>query len=257
MTEPRQPEHRWLILSLEGPLLAFGGVTIDHVGVTRDFPAASMLTGLFANALGYRRSDWMAHQSLQDRLIFAARREREPMVGILTDSQNAKLEKNDRGWTTWGVAEERAGASYDAPHRRKRDYHMDASVTVVLRLAPPEKPDDRTSPDLDALAHALDHPHRPLFIGRKPCLPAGRVVGIRHNDSSLDFVTAPSAYEALRRVPAASEQRAIWPRGEGPEAGRMADRIVDLPDLRNWRTGLHGGVRQIVEGRIETGSEAA
>ncbi len=257
MTEPHQTEHRWLILSLEGPLLAFGGVTIDHIGVTRDFPAASMLTGLLANGLGYRRSDWTAHQALQDRLIFAARREREPVTGILTDSQNAKLEKNDRGWTTWGIAEERAGASYDAPHRRKRDYHMDASVTVVLRLTLNDQPDEPTSPDLDALMHALDRPRRPLFFGRKPCLPSGRVVGIRHNDLSLDFVTAASAYEALRRVPSARGQRAIWPRGEGPEAGRMTDRIVDLLDLRNWRTGLHGGVRQVIEGRLEPISEAA
>ena len=38
-----------LILTLEAPLMSFGGITIDHLGVTRDFPAASMLTGLLAN----------------------------------------------------------------------------------------------------------------------------------------------------------------------------------------------------------------
>jgi CRISPR-associated Cas5-like protein len=64
-------------MRLEGPLLAFGGVAIDQVGITRDFPAASMLTGLLANALGWERPQWQAHQALQDRLIFAARRDRE------------------------------------------------------------------------------------------------------------------------------------------------------------------------------------
>ena len=44
--------HAWLKLDLAGPLMAFGGVAIDQVGPVRDFPAASMLTGLFANALG-------------------------------------------------------------------------------------------------------------------------------------------------------------------------------------------------------------
>lgn len=70
--------HRWLVVRLEAPLMAFGGVAVDQVGPTRDFPSASMLTGLFANALGLHWSDRTAHQALQDRLIFGARREREP-----------------------------------------------------------------------------------------------------------------------------------------------------------------------------------
>ena len=45
-----------LILNLEAPLIAFGGETIDNLGVIRRFPATSMLTGLFANALGWRRT---------------------------------------------------------------------------------------------------------------------------------------------------------------------------------------------------------
>ena len=46
---------RHLVLTLESPLMAFGGETIDNLGVIRPFPAASMLTGLLANALGWRR----------------------------------------------------------------------------------------------------------------------------------------------------------------------------------------------------------
>ena len=115
-------DRRWLVLRLEAPLLAFGGVTIDHVGVTRDFPALSMLTGFLANALGWARTDWEKHQSLQHRLVFAARIDRVDDAGPLTDMQNARLEKADSGWTTWGEPEGRDGASYSAPHRRRRDY---------------------------------------------------------------------------------------------------------------------------------------
>ena len=43
-----------MILALEAPLMAFGGETVDNYGVVRSFPAASMLTGLLANALGWR-----------------------------------------------------------------------------------------------------------------------------------------------------------------------------------------------------------
>jgi len=241
-------EHRWLVLHLEAPLLSFGGVRIDHIGVTRDFPCLSMMTGLLANALGYRRTEWEKHQRLQDRLIFAARRDREHAAGILTDIQNARLEKNDKGWTTWGEPEGRDGASYGAPHRRLRDYHMDQHVVVVLRLR-----DDGT-PDLDRLAEALARPARPLFIGRKPCLPAGPLV------REAPFVHAANAYDALGRISgetSRSEARALWPLGEGPDTGKPVDRIIDIPDIRNWRTGLHGGARKVVEGRIVPERQAA
>ncbi len=237
------PDRVWLILRLEAPLIALGGVAIDHVGVTRDFPALSMLTGLLGNALGWERTQWQRHQSLQDRLIFAARRDREEEAGPLTDTQNVKLEKNDRGWTTRGEPEGRDGASYGAPHRRRRDYHMDAQLLVALRLEP-----EADAPDIAALASALRRPARPLFIGRKPCLPSAPLLW----RAALE---APDAWTALIRATADAggaerPMRAIWPLGEGPLEGEEVDRIVDLPDLRNWRTGLHGGTRRIVEGRL-------
>ena len=243
------PDHRWLILRLEAPLLAFGSVTIDQVGVTRDFPAASMLTGLLANALGFRRTEWEKHQALQDRLVFAARRERESASGPLTDVQNALLAKSDKGWTSWGRPEGRDGASYGAPHRRRRDYHSDACVIVAMRLEPADD-----GPDLETLAASLDRPARPLFIGRKPCLPSAPV-------REKNFVTAPTAYAALQLFPleqgGPKSSPALWPLGEGPSTGEAVYRIVDLPDLRNWRTGLHGGARRIVEGVIVPRKAAA
>lgn len=241
-------DKRWLILDLEAPLLAFGGVVIDQIGVTRDFPAASMLTGLFGNALGWKRTEAEKHQALQDRLVFAARIDRDMPAGILTDMQNAQLEKNDRGWTSWGIVEGRDGASYGAPHRRKRDYHMDVRMVIAVRLQPLNG-----EPDLERLAEALHFPARPLFIGRKPCLPSRPMLAARRDDW---FVDAPTAYAALTRLPAADRQsrkdrlRAFWPPGEGPEEGEAVTHIYDLPDLRNWKSGLHGGHRRIIEGIV-------
>ncbi len=231
---------RWLVLRLEAPLMAFGGVAIDQFGPVRDFPAASMLAGLIANALGWHWSDRAENQAIQDRLIFAARREREG--DVLTDTQNAQLAKTDKGWTTGGEPEGRAGATYDAPHRKTRDYHADLSVRVVLRLDPEEE-----TPTLDALAEAFDRPARPLFLGRKPCLPSALLLA----NGPDRWVMGDTAFEALRRVPGEGEGlRAQWPMGQGPEAGESVGPIVDLADMRNWRTGLHGGSRQVVEGRI-------
>ena len=231
--------HRWLVLRLEAPLMAFGGVAIDQVGPVRDFPAASMLTGLIGNALGWHWSEREAHQALQDRLTFASCRTREGTP--LTDTQNAQLAKSDKGWTTRGEPEGRDGASYGAPHRRLRDYHADASVRVVLRLDPADDP-----PDLERIATAFDRPSRPLFIGRKPCLPSALLLAA----DSERWVMADTAYAALRELPETDGLRALWPEDQGPRAGQSVDRIDDWPDLRVWRTGLHGGSRRVVVGRV-------
>lgn len=229
----------WLALRLEAPLMAFGGEAVDQVGPTRTYPGTSLLAGLLANALGWRWGDFEAHRTLQDRLVWAAAILRDGRR--ITDSQNARLYEDDAGWTTRGVPEGRKPSpSYGArdatgrkflTHRRQRDYLADAAVLVVLTL------NGEGTPMLDDLARALDRPARPLFIGRKPCLPATRLL--------VGQVAAPTAHAALLALDAGGAL-AVWPQGEGPEG----DRLLDLADLRNWATGLPGGSRRVVEGRL-------
>ncbi len=230
--------HDWLVLRLEAPLLSFGDVAIDQYGPTRDFPSASMLTGLFANALGWHWSDRLAHQTLQDRILFGVCS--KLTTNVLIDVQNAQLFKADKAWTTSGVPAGRGGASYGAPHRRTRDYLADQSTTVVIRLEPADE-----SPTLKRLANALDQPARPLYIGRKPCLPTCRLMD--------GWVKAESVYEALSDLPSPDRFLALWPKGEGPESGENVNRVFELADLRNWNTGLHSGSRFVVEGHIDRG----
>ena len=237
-----------LIVNLEAPLLSFGGETIDNLGVIRPFPAASMLTGLLANALGWRRVERERHQDLQDRLVFAARIDREPHGGLrMTDFQTAQLGANDRGWTTRGDPEERAGGAntYNAPHLRYRDYHADMRVTIALRLDPAD-----CGLALDGLAGALQEPARPLFIGRKPCLPSAPLfAGFSEGGAAL---AALLAFPLADGDTARSTVRAIWPSGEGsPEI--EPNRTYMLTDQRNWVSGLHGGGRPVCEGAIERG----
>lgn len=232
--------QRWLHLRLTAPLMAFGGVAIDQVGPTRDFPSASALTGLFANALGWRREEGAAHQALQDRLEFGALIAREGQ--LLTDNQNARVYEEEPGWTTYGQPETRnKGSSYsNSPlpsqfgnqhgrkwltHQRSRDFLADHDCRVVLRLLPGE------GPDLESLGAALDRPARPLFIGRKPCLPSAPLFA--------GWVEATDVRAALTAL--ALPGRALWPM-TSDEPGS------DLPDLRNWVSGLHGGSRRVCEG---------
>lgn len=221
--------------------MAFGGETIDNYGVIRPFPSMSMLVGLFANALGWRRVERARHQQLQDRLVFAARIDREPSEGTrITDFQTAQLGSADQSWTTSGEPEGRAGgaATYNSPHLRYRDYHPDMRVSVSVRLEAAER-----EPTLDCLAEALQSPERPLFIGRKSCLPSVPLFA--------EFSEGDSALAALLTVPVAEETatscRLLWPNGEGAD-GVQASRTYLLTDQRNWVSGLHGGGRWVSEG---------
>ena len=251
---------RHLIIRLEAPLMAFGGETIDNLGVIRPFPAVSMLTGLFANALGWRRVERERHQGLQDRMVFAARIDREPAGGVrMTDYQTVRMGdsvdlfvRNNRwviGWTTRGEPDERRGALGSAgsgpfTHQRWRDYYADMQVTAALRLDPAED-----APTLDELGDALQEPQRPLFIGRKPCLPAAPLYG--------GFAEGDTVLDALLSVAPADDSggsepcRLLWPERERV-GGITASRTYMLTDQRNWTSsGLHGGGRWVCEGTIE------
>lgn len=231
--------------------MAFGGETVDNIGVIRRFPSASMLTGIFANALGWYRTEGLRHQRLQDRLVFAARIDREPATSApLRDFQTAQLGASDRGWTTRGVPEDRAGGrrTYDAPHLRFRDYFTDMAVTVALRLEPPND-----EPDLDLVALALQEPSRPLFIGRRPCLPSAPLfAGFSEGETALDALRSWPLADA---VPANGDDvdavAALWPADESP-AWASATRTYTLTDERNWdSSGLHGGGRLVCEGVLD------
>ena len=236
---------RHLILNLEAPLMAFGGETIDNIGVTRRFPSASMLTGLIANALGWRRIEGTRHQQLQDRLIFAARVDRGSSASqFLTDFQTAHIDKSDKGWTTKGQPEGRegGGVTYAAPHLRWRDFLADMRLTVALRLEPGD-----VEPTIAEVRKALECPARPLFIGRKPCLPSSYLF--------VDAVEEASALAALLAFPLATspdtEEDIIlfWPKAESIEGVRPS-RVYALTDQRNWLSGLHGGSRMVCETSI-------
>lgn len=238
---------RFLILRLEAPLMAFGGTMIDANGPTRDLPLVSMVTGLVANALGWRRGDRDAHQKLQARIVMGARLDRAGSP--LEDFQTAQLGAKDKGWTTHGIPEERGGGAdtYKSPHIRRRHYRTDAFVTVALTLDPAE-----LSPSLDEVAAALASPMRPLFIGRKSCLPSRPVL-------AEPILESPGVLEALASAPLAHD--------DGPPTrrrnGKLASRVrIALPrrawpasptplraelvaDTRDWIAGMHMGETRI------------
>ncbi len=229
-----------LLMRLEAPLMSFGTTAVDHRRPVQPWPAVSMLTGLLANALGWQRSDAQALDRLQARIRWAARIDRAGTA--LNDFQTAQLSKDDKGWTTRGAVEERDGGvdSYKSPHLRSRDYRADASVLVALRLEPADQ-----RPTLQDLAAALDHPQRPLFIGRKGCLPATRI--------GQGVVQAEDAVQAL--LTAAGSPDGASPRqvtiyfnqGAAPSDGPGPLLVHDTSDERRFVMDVHAGRQRVYE----------
>ena len=252
-----------LILNFEAPLMSFGGVLVDQLGRTEDFPGLSLVTGLLANALGWDHADAERLQRLQDRLRIASRCDRagERLLDYHTVDLGDRAEPHAAtngqpwevgsarplmaigGWTTRGAREDREGgldARYGT-HIRYRHYHADRIQTVAIALEPPEE-----EPTLEAFRKALEQPARPLFIGRKTCLPSCLILA--------DQVQASSLVEALAQWPRhmradGGELSAWWPAEEG---NGPAMNTVDRPvvDRRDWRNQLVVGRRLVRHGRI-------
>jgi CRISPR system Cascade subunit CasD len=202
-----------------------------------------MLTGLLANALGWDRMQVVDLDRLQARLRWATRIDRPGWP--LNDFQTAQLSQGDQGWTTRGVVEGRDGGadSYKSPHLRSRDYRADASVLVALRLDPAEE-----VPDLPLLAEALDRPARPLFLGRKGCLPATRIC--------QGLVDADDAVQALLKSPAPADSDASTQAVIYFNEGACPD-TADIPvhyssDERRFALDVHAGRQRVYERRLQS-----
>lgn len=233
-----------LLLRFDAPLMSFGGVRVDERNVTDAFPGKSMLTGLLANALGYEHGEFERLERLQERLCYAARRDRRGEE--LLDFQTVELSQDflSGAWTTRGVPSRRGGGSAKtSTHIRYRHYWADAAFTVAVALNPAQE-----APTVEDLARALAEPERPLFLGRKTCLPATPLL--------LGRIAAPSLYAALQQAPldprAQAEDGAFaawWPQEDEPVTAGQ-ERLLPVTDERDWANQIHVGRRLVRHGRV-------
>jgi len=240
-------DKSYLILRLHAPMASFGGVVLDNFGVTRNAPALSMVTGLFANALGWHRSEAQKHQDLQSNLDFAVRMESPALPRHWRDFQTAELGAKDKHWTTSGIPAGRAGGAntYAAPHLRYRDYLHDVSAALAVGLH-----NEAQAPTIDTLRQALLHPARPLFIGRKACLPSQPLF--------QSVIESQTAVDALRCAPIPSEfesedgYHCYWAKSATrpnlPEQVKVHE--TALSDQRDWANNQHTGSRTVCEARV-------
>lgn len=231
-----------LLLRLDAPLMSFGAVVVDQNHPVWRFPGVAMLTGLLGNALGWDHRDTHRLQALQNRLRFAARWDAEPE--LLTDYQTVDLGQDfmiGTGWTTRGRREDRGkGAATTGTHIRYRDHWANGVATIALTL------DGEGDPSLAALEQALRFPARPLFLGRKPCLPAGPLLLRRRKAEGVRVALAaePLADIGPRRRP--GRIPALWPLDEA-QGVQVEERYAP----RDWRNNIHRGTERHALGFLE------
>lgn len=238
-----------VILRLDAPLMSFGATVVDQHGFTDIFPGKSMLTGLIANALGWEHGDFSKLQDLQERLDYAARWDVEPIPSIDYHTVDLGSDKmRNAGWTTFGEPEHRAGGSAAkyGTHQRYRHYLEDGLMTIALTIREDEVL------NTDVLLNAFKKPCRPLFVGRKTCLPARPLL-----DPDMPLVEGAHLVSILEKVPVwdrlgqpiepGSKRHACWSDGSLIR-GQTDSKLVF--DLRDWANQLPAGTRWRYEGMI-------
>lgn len=92
---------------------------------------------------------------------------------------------------------------------------------------------------------ALRQPARPLFLGRKNCIPSGPIL--------IGLIEAPSAREAVVAMPSPEGTEAqdigsrIWYESG---TGEDVDQVREVWDRREYRTGRFDRMRRVAEARV-------
>ena len=235
--------HNILIMRLEAPLMSFGAPIVDSLGVIQDFPSLSQLTGMLGNALGYRHKDFNLLEQLQKQIIYSvaclAKGEK------ITDFQTADLGQSfmvGTGWTTRGRLETRGGgnAASKGTHIRHRDYWANASFIVALRLT-----DKDQLVTVLNLSEALKYPARPLFIGRKTCIPSVRIFE--------ETIQADSTFSGLVNCLSNKHNKIhdleVWTSEKIKPENHFEKTMVT--DERDWKNQIHVGQRKMYHGLIQ------
>jgi CRISPR system Cascade subunit CasD len=250
-----------LILRFDAPLMSFGAPIVDNRGEIQPYPALSMMTGLLGNALGVDHSEAHRLERLQERLRYASRQDRRGRQ--IQDFQTVDISqphlraygRESRAWTTRGKLENRTNQNKKGdrgPLLRYRDYWADAVHTVAVTLDPADE-----SPALDDLEAAVRHPERPLFLGRKACLPAGSLsAGRVEVDDLRDALVEAPLHDRADSGPQYSAWWPVHPDDGAPPEDAPLDEDLRRPvtDRRDWTNQIHVGERWIVHGTIRPGA---
>ncbi|MGO1543346.1 MAG: type I-E CRISPR-associated protein Cas5/CasD [Gulosibacter sp.] len=205
-----------LVLEFAGPLQAWGSESRFFRRETSMFPTKSGVIGMIAAAEGRRRTD-----SVEDLVSIRFGVRQEQQGSLLRDFQTAV------DWRT-----------RKAHPLSQRYFVADARYLVFLEA-------DKSL--LQGLGEAISSPVFPLYLGRRSCPPAGRLVrGIE--DGSLESVleTQPWRASDWYRKKQSRHVSLLWSRDAAP-GERHDESVRDLPKSFDPRHRDYG-LRDVVHG---------
>lgn len=216
----------YLLLRLYGPLASWGEIAVGESRHSAVHPSKSALLGLLAAALGVERDDEAAQQALAQGYRFGIKLE---CVGTpLRDYHTVQFGVPPRKARFRSRRQELAAAKVETL-LSTREYRCDSLALVAVEAL------EQAPYRLEQLAEALQHPHFPLYLGRKSCplaLPlAPRVVQTETLREALDATQQGSLLALLGARP---EQ--AWP--------THADRRALRPGQARyyWEDGMQAGM---------------
>lgn len=171
-----------IILKLAGPLQSWGDDSRYSERKTRHQPTKSGVIGLLAAALGRRRED-----PIDDLSCLRMGTRIDQPGSLVNDFHTAHRRVFDSSRSSWVMS----SAGKDA-YLTTRHYLADAIFVAGI-----EVPDEL----LTTYEYALDHPAFPLFLGRRSCPPACRVL--------LDSKEGVGLADALAGVPWQATSRSL------------------------------------------------
>lgn len=221
-----------LVLELSAPLQAWGQESRFVRRSAGTLPTKSGIVGLLAAAQGRRRTE-----DVEDLVALRFGARQEQIGSLLSDFQTA--------------IDERTGESQPLSYRQ---YQADAKYIVGLEA-------DESL--LEGLVDAIRSPGFPLYLGRRACPPASRlVVGIRSTDLDETLRLEPWRASNYYRQQQPQEVQLQWSRDAAAGENRD-DTVRDVPisfDPRNreygWRDVVHGWATVTNEaGRTQNGHD--
>jgi len=204
-----------LLLRLSAPLQAWGAESKFDTRSTQRMPTKSGVIGMAAAALGRRRNEPIDDLRM---LRFGVRIDQEG--ALLTDFHMA----HEEAFWKSGVT--------SASHLTHRQYLMDATFLVGL---------EGEDALLYTLENALRAPAFPLFLGRRSCPPAGRLVlGIQKGEPLIKALQAApwQASGTSRRNRQCPSRLRVFTDADGMEATTVTIRDVPLSFHQAHR--MHG-----------------
>ena len=205
-----------LILILDGPLQSWGGTApFWSERPTEAMPTLSGITGLIANAFGHRRSDPLIAGLADAELHVRADRPGRRIEDFHTIGGNP-----DNGKGVPRTNKGRYGEPATAAILTNRYYLSDAAFTVHWTPG--------TDLDAEQVAAALQHPRRPLYLGRRSCVPAlDPLLGITDLDAAEAFSVLPLLADAAPPAPGDYYTEIAQPDGNVTVAHQSPGQISD------------------------------